>query len=64
MVLSQNVVTACILLNGHHLSCVVPVICLIFHPLSERGSLFVATVASQRDAAAMLLYSSMKNRPA
>ena len=60
MVLSQNVVTACILLNGHHLPRVVPVMSYI-SSLSEGGSLSVATLASQRDAAVMLLYSSMKN---
>ena len=63
MVLSQNVVTACILLNDHHLPCVVPVICPTFHPLSEGESLFVATLASQRDATVMHIYSSMKNQP-
>ena len=31
VVLSQNVVTACTLLNCHNLPCVVPVTCLTFH---------------------------------
>ena len=38
--LSQNEVTACILLNCHDLPSVVPVGCLAFHPYSEGGNLF------------------------
>lgn len=32
VVLSQDAVTACILLNGHDLPCTVPIKCLTVHP--------------------------------
>ena len=62
VVLSQNVVTACTLLNCHNLPCVVPVICLTFRLQSERGNLFKvwgATLASLRDESNCWVYSEM-----
>ena len=62
MVLSQNVVTACTLLNCHNLPCVVPVICLTFRLQPERGNLFKvwgATLASLRDESNCWVYSEM-----
>jgi len=50
--LSSNVLTACILLSGHHLPCVVPVRCLTFTSLSQGVNLFVdgaATLALLQD---------------
>lgn len=40
MVLSQDAVTACILLNGRDLPCTVPIKCLTSHPYSDQRDLF------------------------
>lgn len=41
VVLSQNVVTACILFNGHDILCIVPVKHLTFIPRLNGGNLFM-----------------------